>query len=102
MTPVRSPRYLAHVREQPCCCASFARARCSGEVVAHHHGRRGGGGTSIKTSDLHTVPLCDHHHNAEFHKTGSVEPFGRMDTELLFARAMVDCLTLALQSGLKL
>lgn len=55
----------------------------------------------LKTSDLHTVPLCTAHHG-EFHRTGSVEPFERDATELLFAQAMVDCLALALQLGVKL
>ncbi len=68
---------------------------------AHHHGRRGGGGMGIKTSDLHTVPLCDAHH-AEFHKTGAIFPFDSEATELLFQESMVDSLGLALQLGLKL
>lgn len=68
---------------------------------AHHHGRRGGGGMGIKTSDLHTVPICDAHHR-EFHRTGEVGPFNAPETNLLFAQAMVDCLGLALQSGVKL
>ncbi len=101
MTPVRSRRYLAHVRQQACCCRSFAGERCGGDPVAHHHGRRGGGGMSIKTSDLHTVPLCDLHHK-EWHKNAEIYPFDHEATELLFSQAMVDSLGLALQSGLNL
>lgn len=99
--PVRSKKYMVHVREQGCCCASFARARCDGPMRAHHHGRRGGGGMSLKTSDLHTVPVCRAHHD-EFHRTGEVYPFDAAATELLFSEAMVDALASALQLGLKL
>lgn len=96
--PLRSPKYLGHVREQGCCCASFARSRCGGPMHAHHHGRHGIG---TKTADLNTVPLCTYHHT-EFHKTGAIEPFDRAATELLFAQAMVRSLQAALLSGLKL
>lgn len=99
ISPVRSRRYLTHVRERRCCCSSFS--RCDGQLHAHHHGRRGGGGVGIKTTDLHTVPLCQSHHD-EFHRTGRVHPFDKAETELLFAQAMVDSLGAALQSGLKL
>ncbi len=56
---------------------------------------------SIKTSDLHTVPLCDLHHK-EWHKNAEIYPFDHEATELLFSQAMVDSLGLALQSGLNL
>jgi len=100
-SPVRSRPYLKHVREQGCCCRSWAGDRCDGKMHAHHHGRRGGGGMSLKTSDLHTVPLCTAHHT-EFHKTGAIAPFDSDATELHFAQVMVDCLGAALSLGLKL
>jgi hypothetical protein len=56
---------------------------------------------SLKNSDLHTVPLCDEHHKY-FHRWGAIEPFDRAATNQLFADAMVACLALALESGLKL
>jgi hypothetical protein len=55
----------------------------------------------IKTSDLHTVPLCDAHHR-EFHSTGRIRPFDADETELMFQQVMVDLLAGALQLGLKL
>jgi hypothetical protein len=98
---VRSRKYMKHVRERGCCCRSFAGERCGGDMRAHHHGRRGGGGMGIKTTDLHTVPLCRAHHD-EFHANGEIYPFDKAATELLFQEAMVDSLALALQLGLKL
>lgn len=56
---------------------------------------------SLKTSDLHTVPLCEAHHG-EFHKNGEVRPFDAASTELLFTEAMVDSLASALELGLRL
>lgn len=101
MTPVRSEKYLRHVRQRECCCRSFAGARCGGIMHAHHHGRRGGGGMSIKTTDLHTVTLCDNHHR-EFHKNGEVYPFDAATTDLLFWQTMVDSLGEALLEGITL
>lgn len=96
--PYRSEPYLRHVRNQVCCCSRFASKRCGGPMHAHHHGKHG---ISTKTSDLHTVPLCTYHHD-EFHRSGCVEPFDRGATDLLFAQAMVESLSLALRLGLKL
>lgn len=53
----------------------------------------------IKTTDFHTVTLCDNHHR-EFHKTGKVAPFDAATTDLLFWQTMVDSLAEALEAGL--
>jgi hypothetical protein len=73
--PHRSKKHLALVRSRLC---AFCHHPAS---EAHHHSRKsGGGGIGIKGCDLLTAPLCVKHHR-ELHKTGTVEPYSKPETE---------------------
>lgn len=80
ISPHRSPKHLAFVRELPCLfCARPA-------VEAHHAFRRnGGGGMGIKGCDLLAVPLCHEHHH-ELHATGTVRPYQPREIPVLLWR----------------
>lgn len=86
MTPVRSEDYLSHVRKQPCWFCGQTEA-----IVAHHHGRSGGGGgMGLKTTDLHTVPLCNSHHQ-EWHQKARVDHYTTGETHTEMWRAIAAC-----------
>lgn len=86
MTPLRSDDYLAHVRRQPCWFCGETEG-----IHAHHHGRAGGGGgMGLKTSDLHTVPLCREHH-AEWHTKARVRHYTTGETHTEMWRAIAAC-----------
>lgn len=82
--PLRSPAYLDHVREHPCCVCG-----AEGPNDAHHLGPRGMG---TKTDDSRTASLCRAHHD-EFHATRRIGGRSIEGTRLLLAEAMVDLLT---------
>lgn len=63
----RSWRYLAFIREKPCCVC-----KKPGPSDAHHIAPRGQKGMGMKVSDYHTVPLCRKHHD-DWHRNGFVE-----------------------------
>lgn len=81
--PLRSPAYLAFVREQPCCVC-----RAPAPSDPHHFGPRGIG---QKTDDRRTAPLCADCHRC-FHDTGSLPGLSRVEAECVLYRAQVDLL----------
>jgi hypothetical protein len=69
---VRSPRHLAYVAEQPCCC-------CGAKPVEVHHllradEQRGGG---RRAGDPYAIPLCYEHHRGRdsLHSDGNEARF---------------------------
>jgi hypothetical protein len=61
----RNPKYLAWIREQPCC--SCGQSGTLAVPIVAHHARNldPGRPTQSKVSDYDAVPLCQMCHNAE-------------------------------------
>lgn len=76
--PARDPKYLAWVREQPCCACQRREL-----VEAHHWAPRRG--MAQKVSDYRTVPLCEECHR-HFHDTGCLRALDVRTTREVFAR----------------
>ena len=62
--PMRSERYKAWIRTQPCCARKLT--PCEGGVEASHHPPKMHGTISMKTSDGNVIPLCFKHHQCDF------------------------------------
>ncbi len=93
---IRSAKYLAYVRSQPCC-ECFHPAE-----HAHHHGPKGSRGTGTKASDTYAVPLCAMCH-AEIHATGSFKNRSRPKVNADLYKTQIKLLTAYLeQEGIRL
>lgn len=78
--PLRDKRYLAYVREQPCCsCQS------PGPSDPHHFGPHGMG---QKTDDYRTSPLCRKCHD-HWHDHGALPDMDRCESGMLLVMAQV-------------
>lgn len=64
-----SSRYLAFVRQHPCCVCGAT------ESIEAHHYDPGGSGMGRKADDTATAPLCTWHHR-EWHDTGRFASHG--------------------------
>jgi Putative HNHc nuclease len=64
-TIIRSPEYLAWLREQPCAVG----LGCEGRTEACHVRKGTDGGMGMKPSDNFALPLCQKHHR-EQHRIG--------------------------------
>lgn len=65
--PKKDPKYLAWLREQPCCvCSRFGEIQHS-PTQAHHciHDRFG----TLKRPDAEAIPLCEGHHQGLLDRT---------------------------------
>lgn len=64
----RDKKYLAFVKDQPCCICGWKPSRDYSYLLHAHHTESGGMG--IKGSDYSAVPLCFVHHD-EIHQKGA-------------------------------
>lgn len=73
--PLRSERYKAWIRTQPC---AYTGSRVG--VEASHHVPKGGGRMGKKTSDYNCLPLCALVHR-RYHETGAIGEMNAEQTE---------------------
>ena len=60
--PIRSPKHLAFIRQQPCMIVNDEGENCNQKAISHHCTFIKEGGMSSKVGDNWCVPLCQFHH----------------------------------------
>ena len=82
--PMRSKRYKAWIRTQPCCARKLT--PCEGDVQASHHPPKMHGSISMKTSDGNLIPLCFGHHEIDFGGSQTIGGQTAAQTELFIRK----------------